>query len=372
MVVVSLVALGGSTVGLRRVAWAVLVSLSFVVCGGALWFAVLQLAVIGQLCPYCMVDHGLGFGAGVLVLVSAPIWRSSRAHGPAVAVAPLLLPAAVAIGALVVGQMLIKPKLFGVQTFSTPASQSSPTVAAAIADPVQPPDPPPVPVNQTPVATTTAVVTPPPPSTDPVPVTVRRVSVAAGKVQVNTQDWPVLGSADAKYIIVEMFDYSCPICRNLHPILEQAIQNYGGQLAIVAMVVPLNSNCNPLVTETDPHHVNACDYARDSLAVLRADRGKWAAYDHWLFEGTEPPSPQQARAKAEELVGAEAFAKALADVSVEQHIKDGVGLYQAIGGGKIPKLIMPRTAIYGQIDRVEWLYEVFQSHLGIDPPVAPK
>ncbi len=384
MLCASLLALTAGTPALRRNAWSVLVVVAIIVSCATLWFTTIQLALLEQVCPLCLTDHALGFAAALLILTMTPIWRSSRSCGPAVRPPVLVIPAGVMVVVLIVGQVIIPhfspPVHYTVKDYpeikETPPAPPNISSGVGTSTGVTPPVPPvtvtPDPPITPPTPPTTAPVGPTPSLVDNEPLAPRQISAAGGRVIVNMADWPTLGPRDAKYVAVLMFDYGCPICRQLHPILEKAIKEYGGQVAIVSIVVPLNSECNKAVAKTDPHHINSCDYARDSLAVFRADRGKWGEYDHWFFDRKEPPTPAQAKARAEELVGVDNFARALADPFVELHVKESVGLYQSLGGGNIPKLIMPNKAVEGKIENVEWLYQIFQSHLHVDPPALPK
>ena len=55
-----------------------------------------------------------------------------------------------------------------------------------------------------------------------------------------------------------------------------------------------------------------------------------------LWKGSRPPKIDEARAKAEALVGADAFAEALKDEKVEKMMRDGIALYQFIDAEKPP------------------------------------
>jgi len=41
----------------------------------------------------------------------------------------------------------------------------------------------------------------------------RLVTVGDGQVVLDVRQWPLIGKPDAKYVFVEMFDYTCPYCR---------------------------------------------------------------------------------------------------------------------------------------------------------------
>jgi len=75
----------------------------------------------------------------------------------------------------------------------------------------------------------------------------RIVTVGGGQVSLDIRHWPLLGKPDAKYVFVEMFDYTCPYCRATHQAVRGAIEHLGDDLAIIALPVPLDSACNRTV-----------------------------------------------------------------------------------------------------------------------------
>ena len=50
----------------------------------AVWFVALQLFVIKAVCPWCMTAHGLGFVAGLLLLIGAPPRQLEASERPCV------------------------------------------------------------------------------------------------------------------------------------------------------------------------------------------------------------------------------------------------------------------------------------------------
>lgn len=110
---------------------------------------------------------------------------------------------------------------------------------------------------------------------------------------------------------------------------------------------------------------NACVYARYALAVWLARPEAFAAYDQWLFGSPRPPSVSEARAKAEQLVGMSALGGRLAEPRVEAKLRDAVELYRAVGGGKVPKLLLPQAVLWGRIPSVDELMRVLFDQLTI-------
>ncbi|MFO0978908.1 MAG: vitamin K epoxide reductase family protein [Planctomycetaceae bacterium] len=175
----------------------------------------------------------------------------------------------------------------------------------------------------------------------------RTVTVAGNRITLNVEQWPILGSPKAKYIFVEMFDYTCPHCRNTHSAIKGAFEQYGDDLAIVALPVPLESSCNRAASGGG--HFGACELGRIAVAVWRADASKFHEFHNWLFEGARTPA--SAKAQAEKLVGAEKLRKELDSQIPSQYIKRHVDLYVKVGSGSVPKLMFPNSTVNGEIQK---------------------
>lgn len=133
----------------------------------------------------------------------------------------------------------------------------------------------------------------------------RMISFGGLQEPIDVTNVPILGSPDAEHVLLEMLDYTCPHCRNLHPHVEASLERYGNQLAFVVFHVPLSKKCNPHVKRDHWSHRNACDYARLALSTWRLDRSKFAEYHSWLMSSKRPPVVVEARRTAMDLVGAE-------------------------------------------------------------------
>lgn len=189
----------------------------------------------------------------------------------------------------------------------------------------------------------------------------RLVSVSGNKFSLNTRHWPLLGDPDAKYIFVEMFDYTCPHCRNTHKAIDGAFKKFGDDLAIVALPVPLDGSCNDTVTNTSSSHRNACELARLSVAVWRVDRSKFKEFHDWMFKSTR--SSSSARAQAEKLVGKEKLAAELKLPHVKSYISRHVDLYKRVGRGSVPKLMFPKTTMTGSVSSTSILCNTIEREL---------
>ncbi len=183
----------------------------------------------------------------------------------------------------------------------------------------------------------------------------RLVSISGGKVRLDVRQWPLLGRPDAKYVFVEMFDYTCPHCRTTHRSITGAKQKYGDDLAIVALAVPLSRDCNPTVKNNNPNHAEACELARIAVAVWRVDPPSFSRFHDWVFEPSRGRTAAQARRYAAQLVGEEAINKELARPVAGKYIAKHVELYQRVGAGSVPKLLFRDSTVVGEVRTTERL-----------------
>ena len=49
--------------------WGFLITLAFIAAGAAIWFVILQTAIVHHICPFCMTVHACGLLIGVLVVI---------------------------------------------------------------------------------------------------------------------------------------------------------------------------------------------------------------------------------------------------------------------------------------------------------------
>jgi len=317
----------------QRKTWAWLVTCALLVAGAALWFTGLQVFNLKAVCPFCMAAHASGFVAAVLLLVSAP-FKSAPAKPweleKQVYVTPRVLRKAVliavtALGGLVAGQMAQSHRTF---------------VIASI-----------------PGGTNVAQIK-------------RMFPLYGGRFQMDLDDVPVLGAPTNAHVAVSLFDYTCHHCRAMHPLLVEAQRQFSNSLVVVGLPMPLDPNCNSTVRRHYPPHTNACEYARMGLAVWRADRARHPEFEKWLMTGEAPLPLSETRQQAVQLVGAEAFDKAMRDPWVEEQLKTNVAIYEMAyraGQGSMPQLILgPSVAVGSYLlpDLIKMLVE----NLGLPAP----
>jgi len=189
----------------------------------------------------------------------------------------------------------------------------------------------------------------------------RLLTFAGNRFTLDVKQWPLLGKTDAKYVFCEMFDYTCPHCRNTHQAVLGAQKQYGNDLAIFALPVPLEGACNP--SASSGGHPGACEMAKIAIAVWRLNPAKFQTFHNWMFEGhrTAPAAKQF----AETLVGKELLATELASGIPGQYISRHVSLYQKVGSGQVPKLIFPTTTMQGEVNSTNTLCSAIERELAV-------
>lgn len=188
----------------------------------------------------------------------------------------------------------------------------------------------------------------------------RRVVKIIGDTKLDVRQWPLIGKPDAKYVIVEMFDYTCPHCRDLHHELDAVLKNYGDDLAVITLQVPLNVTCNNQVGTTESQHRDACEIANLAVTVWRLDPRKYHEYHDWLFKPTQARTSADARKRAIEIVGEERLTKMLATGIPQKFIASHVKLYARAGAGSIPKILFPNITLVGNVGSVKLAETIVQ------------
>jgi uncharacterized membrane protein/protein-disulfide isomerase len=207
--------------------------------------------------------------------------------------------------------------------------------------------------------------TPSPSPSPPQPPKKRLVNVLGGRAQLDVRHWPLIGDLDSDYILVELFDYTCPHCRKMNEQINAARQRYGNRLAVVTLPVPLNRECNDAISSTKARHRNACELARFAIAVWRLDPVAFQSYHEWLFQPVHGRTSAEARSHAAQLVGNAKLNEELAKPIVSQFIAKHVELYKRSGKGTVPKLMFPKVTVRGQMNSLDALCTVLERELNI-------
>jgi hypothetical protein len=133
----------------------------------------------------------------------------------------------------------------------------------------------------------------------------------------------------------------------------------------------MDPSCNPTVRGVNPLHRYACPIARIALSVWRASPSAFAEFDHWLFVPYQPRSPEEVKAEAQRLVGPAGLAQAMEDPWLEKRMKEAITIYQAVGAGRIPNLLMPHAMIQGTVPNLGELTKVLDQQFA-NPVPQPK
>ena len=195
----------------------------------------------------------------------------------------------------------------------------------------------------------------------------RLVAMSGGSIKLDCAQWPMIGTPDAKYVFVELFDYCCPHCRKTHKAISEVRRQMNGDLGVIVLPVPLNTNCNRVVHRTGAKFFESCELARLAVAMWRIDPAKFEQFHEWMFVGHDAPRYADALAKAKTLVDAEALDEQLRGRVVRGYIAKHVEIYRRVGGGTIPKLMFPRTGIVGEYTSARSLREFIEREARVDP-----
>jgi uncharacterized membrane protein/protein-disulfide isomerase len=383
--------------------WRVVTLVAFSAGLAAVWFIGLQFFVVGRLCSYCLIAHGSGLALAVLALATRAVDRRWK-----LAMASI---AACGLGLLVGGHFAFVPPSYKIENHAVPAqgsptelfsppseTEDAPSGATESSSMPQPQTTAVAPTHDSQLADWTkqnaihrsaialldapvqllvvaaggAVARPSaqekeeekPNSSDDEKSTKRMATFATtnprGSTSLDTRQWPLVGDPDAKHVCVELFDYTCPHCRNTQRAILAVFDQYGEDFALVALPVPLNTQCNSAVQSTGPAHAEACKIAELAIAVWRLAPDKFRGFHEWVLSGATVPSTAEIRQRAEQLVGKDQLQAELAKPQVGQYIAKHVELYRRVGGGIVPKILFPNTSIVGEISSGQPIVDILE------------
>ena len=194
----------------------------------------------------------------------------------------------------------------------------------------------------------------------------RLINVNGGQFSLDIRQWPLIGKPDAKYVFVEMFDYTCPYCRATHQAVRGAMEHFGDDLAIIALPVPLDAACNRAITYTAPEHAEACEIAKIAVAVWRVNRAKFAEFHSWLFDPSYQPTAADALQRTGQLVGDAAIRNELNKPTARDYVARHVELYERVGSGSLPKILFGGTSVSGSVESASTLIDMINQN-GLAP-----
>jgi len=105
-----------------------------------------------------------------------------------------------------------------------------------------------------------------------------------GRLEIDVYEHGLLGSPEADLIVIELVDYTCPDCRQVHQYLNTVREQLGDRFAVIVFPVPLETTCNRYIRSTQSKHVGACKYAKLALAVFSVAPDKFGQFHDWLMD----------------------------------------------------------------------------------------
>lgn len=273
--------------------WYLVVALASAILVSVGWFVYLQLVVLKAICPWCMIDHGLGAVAALAGIALAFNPRRTGSHWPILngLATGIALAAALAVSQWVAGGRVMI--LEGVE-----------------------------------------------------------VSLLDDRFNLDVALEPHVGSPTAEHQLFMLFDYACPHCKSAHERIKR-LQARRDDLVVVFLPASIEPRCNPAFDTVADRFIGSCDLAELALAVHLIDPAQFAAFDQWLYEwdGFTPRTVDAARARAEALVGADRLANMLANGLPRQALDRNVRILTATTAGHVPVMIVPgKPPIVGRVD----------------------
>lgn len=310
--------IGPSTeVAVRRLAWGAILVLAGATAGSAIWFIIVQKWMIGSFCRYCMATHITG-----LLLATLVFWRAPRRFEETASAKernPFRTMRFAAIGIALAGVLAVCQWTI-------------------------------------------------------VPRTVYRAGESQKDFSAfDTHNVPIVGSPDAQYVVVMLFDYKCPHCQQIHFMLNEVVRRYQGKLAFVLCPTPMRRECNPYIPRDVDEFKNSCELAKTGMAVWVAKREAFSEFDQWMFshetgDRWQARTLEAATAKAIELVGKQKFEAALTDPWVERYLQTTVEIYGNNGAGAIPKMVFGSRWVTPKPVDADDLLLILRSSLEVPAP----
>jgi uncharacterized membrane protein len=380
------------------------VMLSIVAAGASLWFIGVQVFAIGTLCKYCLVADACGIGIGVIATTFAVrSWLADRGTLQPRTMQPGLMALRTALptgarpappaaqvtasppslgfalgGALPLLTLLIGGQiLFRAKTYEEQKVALTDSINMTGSDEKKPSD------DSATAATHVALRVPSETDTNPVgeappaaePTRERLVKLLGGKLTLDVYKHPLIGSPNAPHIVVEMVSYDCPHCRKMHAIVQEALERYGDQVALLVMPVPLDKDCNKLVTESATSHQGACGTARRAISIARLDPSAFVKFHDFLMTGKDkPPEMERIVPKANGLVDRDRLRELVNSPEVGKQLESYIDLYSQLQSkshnGKsfgLPVQILGDNVVSGSVEKPEDVFKAWEENLGLKP-----
>ncbi|MBU0676870.1 MAG: thioredoxin domain-containing protein [Verrucomicrobia bacterium] len=314
--------------------WSMITVMSLMGVGFITWLTLVQWLILEHFCPYCLSAHAFGAIAFLLLVWKSPAWKivprsSWRLSAPAV----------VGIAAMISVHVLTVPDTTLAESLYDLELQAAGTSA----------------YNNGSVQLGKKKES-------------RLISLLDGNITFDLYKMPVLGSREAPYVVLELFDYNCPACRRVYDKMEEFKRIHKGQVVVVPLPVPMESDCNPAIKRTHVLFKGSCEYARLAMAVCAVDSDFFPELHDWMMEGKYPPELQEVRTRALETLDEGALKKAETGEDVQKWMADGLNIYNFINGKSLPKLIAGDSVISSSGLAEKKMYRGLREALGIVDP----
>ncbi len=354
----------------RRLAWGAMLVLVGAVGGSAVWFTIVQKWIMGAFCAYCMITHTTSLLLTALVIWRAPKQFDNDSTAPADGYKIGVRPSA---GAASSGHLPHKTRSMTVQTTEVAAPENGRTPGAvcgctsAAQQCVIGPLPAIGLVLAGIMAACQVVITP--------PAVYRGGESHPNQPAIDPRNVPLVGSPDAPYVVILLFDYKCPHCQQMHFLLDEAIRRYNGKLAFALCPAPLSRQCNPYIPQDVDGYQGSCELVKVGMAVWVARREAFPAFNRWMFtlesgDHWRPRSLDAARAKAVELVGQAKFEAAQANPWIDRFMQTSIRIYGGTiqGGNAVPKLVFGSRWVIPVVYDADELVSILQDSLAVPKP----
>lgn len=169
-------------------------------------------------------------------------------------------------------------------------------------------------------------------------------------------DDPVLGPADAKHTVVVFSDFLCPYCKMLAAMLDQRRKEFPGEFRIVFKHFPLDKNCNPeLKNSLNP---NACVGAAavEAARLLKGNDAFWTLHD-FIFRSPNRFSAEKVIEEVAKLgITRDEYVRKINTASTLDHVKINIAQGRKLGLESAPNLFFDGRPLKAWGDRHLWRY----------------
>lgn len=367
----------------QRLAWVVLPTLALVLAGAAAWFIYVLLFRVGAMCPWCTASHLVGLATAGMIVggavgIGAPA-APRRRVGPAQwALAVMLAAAGLAV---LIGTQILRPTptyamvdasaLGGRQPVEATAAHSDHNHDSHDEDghdhePLSPEEL----QRQLEQAAATA---------DEKLLSGRNdiygqfdgrrvIAPAFTDIVLDPHELPMIGSPDAKHLLVFFFDYTCETCRRAHSMLRRVHETFGDQIGVLLVPWPASGLCNPVLAEKGlAGREDSCRYARLGLALWRVGPQVFERFDQWLSRFAAVPPVDVGVKQAIDLAGRERLEAALKDPWVDAQLQQYIQLTRPVieHFNVTPVILMERQFMQGVPEDVEAFCRILEDRLGV-------